>query len=89
MRLRNPEVLGKYRRLKGYSQHELARCVRRTQTTIYLLEAGKLRDVSEGLARALARWLECPVEVLFEKLSDPSVTVLASGKHAGDKARSA
>lgn len=66
MRVIDPARIRRQRKFKRFSQRELAYLVRRTQSTIYLIETGKLRDVSEDLAIAIAARLDLPWEDLFE-----------------------
>lgn len=55
------------RRNKGFTQRNLADLCNRQHTTIYLLEKGELKNVRRDLAERLAKWLELPMEVLFEE----------------------
>ncbi|ORA38299.1 helix-turn-helix transcriptional regulator [Mycobacterium aquaticum] len=60
----------RWRKQRHYSQRDLAYLVRRTQSTIYLIETGKLRAISEDLALAIAARLDVPWEDLFEARDD-------------------
>ncbi|MGA5467145.1 helix-turn-helix transcriptional regulator [Mycobacterium sp. NPDC050041] len=73
MRVTDPARVRRQRKYKRYSQRELAFLVRRTQSTIYLIETGKLRDISEDLALAIAARLDVPWEDLFEARESSSV----------------
>lgn len=66
MKVRDPGQLRRWRKQRRYTQRELAYLVRRTQTTIYRLEAGTLSTISEDLALAIAGRLDVPWEDLFE-----------------------
>ncbi|MFE3105971.1 helix-turn-helix transcriptional regulator [Nocardia tengchongensis] len=66
MRVKDGGQIRRWRRQKRFSQRELAYLVRRTQNTIYLIESGKLRSISEDLAVAIASRLEVPWEDLFD-----------------------
>lgn len=70
MRVKDPARIRRHRKFKRYSQRELAYLVRRTQSTIYLIETGKLRTVSEDLGIAIAARLDVPWEDLFEAHDD-------------------
>jgi putative transcriptional regulator len=80
-------VLKRARKAAGLSQGELAYLVRRSHTTIYLLEKPGPRGMAtctEDLAREIARRLGRDVEDLFEQKQHPrmhSVTTdsLATG----------
>ncbi|MGW4123675.1 helix-turn-helix transcriptional regulator [Nocardia sp. NPDC004711] len=66
MRLRDPATLRRWRKQRRYTQRELAMLVRRSHTTIWALESGKLRTVSEDLAIAIAARLDVPWAELFD-----------------------
>lgn len=70
MRVIDPARIRRHRKFKRYSQRELAYLVRRTQSTIYLIETGKLRTVTEDLGLAIAARLDVPWEDLFEACDD-------------------
>jgi putative transcriptional regulator len=72
MRVKDGGQVRRWRKQKRYSQRELAYLVRRTQSTIYLIEVGKLRDISEDLAISIAARLDVPWEDLFEAHDDSS-----------------
>ena len=83
MEVRDPAKLRRERKQKRYSQRELAMLVRRTQTTIYKLETGQLKNVTEDLALAIAARLDCHWEDLFiahEDLPTPSPSVVSTDK---------
>ncbi|OMB79306.1 helix-turn-helix transcriptional regulator [Mycolicibacterium conceptionense] len=69
----------RWRKQRHYSQRELAFLVRRTQSTIYLIETGKLRDITEDLALALAARLDVPWEDLFEAREDSLPSDVTTG----------
>lgn len=66
MQVKDPAMLRRWRKQRRYSQQELAFLVRRSQATIHLLETGKMKNLSEDLAIAIAARLEVPWEDLFE-----------------------
>jgi putative transcriptional regulator len=65
MRVKDPAALRRKRKNQRFTQRELAYLVRRSQSTIYLLENGKMTTLSEDLALALAGRLKCDWEDLF------------------------
>lgn len=69
----------RWRKQRHYSQRELAFLVRRTQSTIYLIETGKLRAITEDLALALAARLDVPWEDLFEAREDSLPSDVTTG----------
>lgn len=66
MRVKDPSALRRKRLNRKYSQRDLAYLVRRSQNTIYLLENGKMKTLSEDLALLLAARLEVEWEDYFE-----------------------
>ncbi|PSR63954.1 MULTISPECIES: helix-turn-helix transcriptional regulator [Nocardia] len=66
MQVKDGGQIRRWRKQRRFSQRELAFLVRRTQSTIYLIETGKLRSISEDLAVAIASRLDVPWEDLFE-----------------------
>jgi putative transcriptional regulator len=65
MEVKDPGTLRRCRKSKGYTQRELAFLVRRSHTTIYALESGRLKNISEDLACAIAARLGRDWEELF------------------------
>lgn len=65
MKVKDPAMIRRWRKQRHYSQRDLAFLVRRSQTTIYHLEKGSMRTLSEDLALAIAARLEVPWEDLF------------------------
>ncbi|QFP97012.1 helix-turn-helix DNA binding protein [Gordonia phage Suerte] len=65
MEVKDPAKLRRERKQKRYTQRELGMLVRRTQTTIYKLENGQLKNITEDLALAIAARLDCHWEDLF------------------------
>lgn len=66
---------------KHYTQRELAVLVKTSQATISYLEGGTMRTLSEKLALAIARRLDCDWEDLFVAEEAPRVSGLANGAH--------
>lgn len=67
MRVKDPAKIRRWRKQRHYSQRDLAFLVRRSQNTIYLLEAGKMPTLSEDLALAISARLDVPWEDLFDE----------------------
>ncbi|MGL5858050.1 MAG: helix-turn-helix transcriptional regulator [Angustibacter sp.] len=67
MKVRAGAAIKRRRLEQGLSQRDLAFLARPcSQTTIYLLETQRLRNVNDGLAVRIARRLGVPVSSLFE-----------------------
>lgn len=66
MQVKDGRQVRRWRMQRRFSQRELAFLVRRTQSTIHLIETGKLRQISEDLAVAIAARLDVPWDDLFE-----------------------
>jgi putative transcriptional regulator len=66
MRVKDGGQIRRWRRQKRFSQRELAFLVRRTQSTIYLIETNRLKTITEDLAISIAARLDVPWEDLFE-----------------------
>lgn len=78
MKVKDPARIRRWRKQRHYSQRDLAFLVRRSQTTIHLLEKGSMKTLSEDLALAIAARLDVPWEDLFEAEEEkpmPSVTI--------------
>lgn len=77
MKVKDPADLKRFRKGKNLSQRDLAYLVRRSQTTIYLLESGQMETLSEDLAVSIAARLGEPWDKLFsdhETIFLPNVT---------------
>ncbi|WP_081998449.1 helix-turn-helix transcriptional regulator [Sinomonas humi] len=66
MKVKDPAMLRRWRRQENLSQKQLGFLVNRSQTTIHLLETGRMAKLSEELAIALAVRLKQPWDELFE-----------------------
>jgi putative transcriptional regulator len=64
------------------SQRHLAYLCECSQTTIYLLESGNMRTLSDELAKQIAYHLGIPVKLLFNARSDAGMRKLAHGVNA-------
>lgn len=78
MRVKDPQALRRKRLNRKYSQRDLAYLVRRSQNTIYLLENGKMKTLSEDLALLLAARLEVDWEDYFELEENEVAPVVAN-----------
>lgn len=78
MQVKDPAQIRRWRKQRHFTQRELAFLVRRTQATIWQIEAGKLRNISEDLAIAIAARLDVPWEDLFVAHEIPAVPVVES-----------
>ncbi|KQX64555.1 helix-turn-helix transcriptional regulator [Angustibacter sp. Root456] len=66
MKVRDAATIRRVRELRGLSQRELAYLCRPcSQTTIYLLESGRMRSLSPQLAVRIAKRLDADVLDLF------------------------
>lgn len=65
MQVKDPAQIRRWRKQRHFSQRDLAFLVRRSQTAIYAVETGKLRNIEEDFALALAARLDVPWEDLF------------------------
>ncbi|MGO1320430.1 MAG: helix-turn-helix transcriptional regulator [Galactobacter sp.] len=79
MRVKEPARLRRKRMARHYTQRQLAFLVRRSQTTIYLLENGKMKTLGEDLAVALAAYLGEDLEDLFDVEEEKPVPKMETG----------
>ncbi|GAB3598469.1 hypothetical protein GCM10027446_28770 [Angustibacter peucedani] len=74
MRVKDGAAIRRRRERQGLSQRDLAfLCRPCSQTTIYLLESGRMATLSETLAVRLAKRLDVPVDQLFADREDAPV----------------
>ena len=66
MKVKDPAAIRRRRQQERFSQRDLAALVRRSQTTIWMLENGQMKTLSEDLAIAIASRLHRDWEELFE-----------------------
>lgn len=81
MKVKDPAQIRRWRKQRHYSQRELAFLVRKSQTAIYAIEKGTLRNISEDLAIALAARLDVPWDDLFEVHESEPVAAVTAGVH--------
>ncbi|MFE2995058.1 helix-turn-helix transcriptional regulator [Nocardia sp. NPDC059246] len=79
MQVRDGKQIRRWRMQRRYSQRELAFLVQRSQSTIHLIETGKLRQISEDLAVAIASRLDVPWADLFDAHEIEPVSAVAHG----------
>jgi transcriptional regulator with XRE-family HTH domain len=83
MEVIDPARIRRKRKQKRLTQRDLGYLVRRTQTTIYKIETGQLKNISEDLAIAIAARLDCDWEDLFVAHEDsvaPSKSAVSADK---------
>ncbi len=66
MKVKDPAAIRRRRQQERFSQRDLAALVRRSQTTIWMIESGQLKTISEELAIAIASRLHRDWEELFD-----------------------
>lgn len=84
MEVKDPAQIRRWRKQRRYSQRELAFLVRKSQTAIYAVETGRLKNIEEDFALALAARLDVPWEDLFiahEEIIEPTVTNAVHSTH--------
>ncbi len=86
MKVKDPDQMRRLRIQSHYTQRELAYLVRRSQATIWQIEAGKLVNLSEDLAVALASRLGRSWEELFTAHESVAVPTVANGANAKQRA---
>lgn len=66
MQVKDREALKRWRGRRSLTQRELAFLIGTSQTTVYLLETGGMRTLTEKLALKIAKRLDVPWEDLFD-----------------------
>jgi len=82
MRVKDPAALRRKRVNRKYSQRDLAMLVRRSQTTIHLLETGGMKTLSEDLALHIAARLDVDWEDFFLLEEDEVMPKVPNGMHS-------
>jgi transcriptional regulator with XRE-family HTH domain len=82
MRVKDPDRIRRKRKRLHLSQAELAFLVRRSQQSISLIESGKMRNISEPFALALAARLDIDWEDLFDAHEIEVGTAVTSAVHS-------
>lgn len=81
MRVKDPAKIRRWRVQRHYSQRDLAYLVRRSQAAIWQIENGKLRNLEEDFALAIAARLDVPWEDLFEAHEVVHMSTITSAAH--------
>lgn len=81
MEVRDPAKIKRWRVQRHYSQRDLAFLTRRSQAAIWQIENGKLRNIEEDFALAIAARLDVPWEDLFIAHEHIRVPVTATAVH--------
>ncbi|MGX6513292.1 helix-turn-helix transcriptional regulator [Rhodococcus sp. SJ-2] len=89
MKVKSPDQMRRLRKEKHYTQRQLAYLVRRTQATIWQIEAGKLTNISEDLAVALSAYLGRTWEELFTAHESAVMPAVTNGQMPTDQLISA
>ncbi|UVT31583.1 immunity repressor [Mycobacterium phage Mask] len=90
MRVKDPALIRRKRKRKGFSQAELAYLAKRSQQAISLIERGEMRNISEDFALLLAARLDVDWEDLFDAHEIEVGTAVTSAVHSnGDSKASA
>ena len=79
MKVKDPGQIRRLRKQNHFTQRELAMLVKRSQATIWQIEAGKLTNISEDLACSIAGRLGREWEELFTAHESIVVPPVASG----------
>lgn len=79
MHVRDPAKIKRWRVQRHFSQRDLAFLTRRSQAAIWQIENGKLRNIEEDFALAIAARLDVPWEDLFEAREHVSMPNMTSG----------
>ena len=79
MKVKDPAAIRRRRQQERFSQRDLAALVRRSQTTIWMIESGQLKTISEELAIAIASRLHRDWEELFELEEHELAPIVTSG----------
>jgi putative transcriptional regulator len=79
MQVRDRDAIKRWRGRRDLTQRQLAFLVGTSQTTIYLLESGGMRTLTEKLAMAIAKRLDVPWEDIFEAKEAARVPGVTTG----------
>jgi putative transcriptional regulator len=77
------QPLARARKRARLTQRELAFLARCSQTTIYLLETGRMETCSDDLALRVVSRLPIDLEDAFEERSSSAVSMVATGTVSG------
>lgn len=87
MRVKDPAQLRRKRLNLKFSQRDLAYLVRKSQTTIYLLEKGELKTITEDLGVLIAARLQVDWEDLFDLEEHETAPIVTSKVHSESQAK--
>jgi transcriptional regulator with XRE-family HTH domain len=82
MRVRDRNKFLRARLSKDYNQRELAGACGVVQNTIWLIEAGRTKEVNDELAVKLAKRLDLPLDELFETIEVAPAPTVTSRAHS-------
>jgi len=85
MQVLDRERIKRQRLRKDLTQRQLAFLVGTSQTTIYLLESGGMKTLTEKLALAIAKRLDLPWEDLFVSREAPRVPGVTTAASTGNQ----
>lgn len=86
MRVKDPAQIRRWRKQRHFTQRDLAYLVRRSQATIWQLESGRLKTITEDLAIAIAARLDVPWEDLFEAHERIAMNGVTNEVHSSQRA---
>ncbi|MCK8674292.1 helix-turn-helix domain-containing protein [Rhodococcus sp. HM1] len=89
MKVKSPEQVQRWRKRRGLTQDQLAYLTDCTQQTISLIETGKMSTLSEDLALAIARHVDCPWEDLFVAHESTVVAIVTNDMQSDSRRISA
>lgn len=87
MQVKDPAAVKRARKRAGHTQRDLAFLARCSQTTIYLIETGRMPTLSDDLAIRIARRLpSCDLEDLFAARESAPMPAPATGSRVKGRA---
>ncbi|WP_082899993.1 helix-turn-helix transcriptional regulator [Rhodococcus phenolicus] len=89
MKVKDPEKIRRWRRRRGLNQDQLAYLTGCTQQAISVIETGKMTTLSEELALAIAKHVECPWEDLFDAHESTVVSIMTNDQQSVSQSISA
>lgn len=85
MRVKDPAALRRKRLNRRFSQRDLAMLVRRSQTTIHLLETGGMKTLSEDLALHISARLDIDWEDFFLLEEGEVLPKMPNGRQSNER----
>lgn len=80
MHVKDPAAIKRWRVQRHFSQRDLAFLTRRSQAAIWQIEKGKLPNIEEDFALAIAARLQIPWDELFEEREEKPMPELTTGR---------